>query len=79
MIMFEKNFAKLHFPIKKIFFVKDELSKNHEKKKKIVKDTSLLSPIFSPSSFSLLSSCEAHQKRKRLVVYEIGVRLYGTR
>ena len=73
MIMFEKNFAKLHFPLKKIFFVKDELSKNHAKK--IVKDTSLLSPIFSPSSFSLLSSCEAHQKRKRLVVYEIGVRL----
>ena len=44
MIMFEKNFAKLHFPIKKIFFVKDELSKNHEKK--IVKDTS-----FCPLSF----------------------------
>ena len=74
MIMFEKNFAKLHFPIKKIFFEKDELSKNHEKK--IVKDTSLLSHTnFSPSSFSLLSSCEAHQKRQRLVVYEIGVRL----
>ena len=48
MIMFEKNFAKLHFPIKKIFFVKDELSKNHEKK--IVKDTS----AFVPYLFAIL-------------------------
>ena len=45
MIMFEKNFAKLHFPIKKIFFEKDELSKNHEKKK------SLKTRRFCPLSF----------------------------